>query len=101
MELRRQGKTEVLGEIPVPVRIFPLQIPIEIRSGSKQSLRGDLPVINGLSRGTVSFEVKVNIMYDSSSYRGDRGGTMVKLLFYKSEGRWFEPSWCHWNFSLT
>ena len=19
----------------------------------------------------------------------------------KSEGRWFDPSWCHWNFSLT
>ena len=22
------------------------------------------------------------------------------LLCYKSEGRWFDPSWCHWNFSL-
>jgi len=28
---------------------------------------------------------------------GDRG----KVLCYKSEGRWFDPSWCHWNFSLT
>ena len=26
---------------------------------------------------------------------------MVKMLCYKSEGRWFDPSWCHWNFSLT
>jgi len=26
---------------------------------------------------------------------GDRGGTVVK------EGRWFDPRWCHWNFSLT
>ena len=26
---------------------------------------------------------------------------MVKLLCYKPEGRWFDPSWCHWNFSLT
>ena len=34
-------------------------------------------------------------------YRGDRGGTVVKVLCYKSEGRWFDPSWCHWNFSLT
>ena len=25
---------------------------------------------------------------------------MVKVLCYKSEGRWFDPSWCHWNFSL-
>ena len=32
---------------------------------------------------------------------GDRGGTVVKVLRYKSEGRWFDPSWCHWNFSLT
>jgi len=29
------------------------------------------------------------------------GGTVVKVLCYKSEGRWFDPSWCHWNFSLT
>ena len=26
---------------------------------------------------------------------------MVKVLCYKSEGRWFSPSWGHWNFSLT
>ena len=31
---------------------------------------------------------------------GDRGGTVVKVLCYKSEGRWFDPSWNHWNFSL-
>jgi len=27
---------------------------------------------------------------------GDRGSTVVKLLCYKSEGRWFDPSWCLW-----
>jgi len=32
---------------------------------------------------------------------GDRGGTVVKVLCYKSEGRWFDPDWCYWNFSLT
>jgi len=32
---------------------------------------------------------------------GDRGGTVVKVLCYKSEGRWFDLSWLHWNFSLT
>ena len=26
---------------------------------------------------------------------------MVKVLCYKSEGRWFDSTWCHWNFSLT
>jgi hypothetical protein len=25
---------------------------------------------------------------------GDRGGTVVKVLCYKSEGRWFDPTWC-------
>ena len=29
---------------------------------------------------------------------GDRGSTVVKVLCYKSEGRWFDPSWCHWIF---
>jgi len=33
--------------------------------------------------------------------KGDRGSTEVKVLCYKSEGRWFDPSWCHWNFSLA
>jgi len=32
---------------------------------------------------------------------GDRGGTVVKMLCYKSEGRWYDSRWCHWNFSLT
>ena len=32
---------------------------------------------------------------------GDRGSSVVKVLCYKSEGRWFDPSWSHWNFSLT
>ena len=25
---------------------------------------------------------------------------MVKVLCYKLEGRWSDPTWCHWNFSL-
>ena len=32
---------------------------------------------------------------------GDRGGTVVMVLCYKSEGRWFDSRWYHWNFSLT
>jgi len=41
--------------------------------------------------------VKLYIISNPLSF----GGTVVKLLCYKSEGRWFDPSWCHWNFSLT
>ena len=29
---------------------------------------------------------------------GDRSSTVVKVLCYKSEGRWFDPSWCQWIF---
>ena len=32
---------------------------------------------------------------------GNRGSTVVKVLCYKMEGCWFDPSWCHWNFSLA
>ena len=43
------------------------------------------------------FHVSQNI----SSINGYRGSTVVKVLCYKLEGRWFDPSWCHWNVSLT
>ena len=29
---------------------------------------------------------------------GDRGSTVVKVLCFKSEGRWFDPRWCQWIF---
>ena len=32
---------------------------------------------------------------------GDRGSTEVKVLRYKTEDCWFDPRWCHLNFSLT
>jgi len=31
-------------------------------------------------------------------FMGDRSGTVVKVLCYKSEGRWFDPSRCQWIF---
>ena len=39
--------------------------------------------------------------WSQSVWYGDRGGTVVKMLRYKSEGLWFDSRWCHWNFSLT
>ena len=33
-----------------------------------------------------------------SGDRGDRDSTVVKVLCYNSEGRWFDPSWCQWIF---
>ena len=29
---------------------------------------------------------------------GDRGSTVVKVLCYKSKGRWIDPSRCQWMF---
>ena len=29
---------------------------------------------------------------------GDRGSIVAKVLSYKSEGLWFDPSWCQWIF---
>ena len=34
------------------------------------------------------------------TYWGDSGSTVVKVLCCKSEGRWFDSKWCHWNSSL-
>jgi hypothetical protein len=28
------------------------------------------------------------------------GGTVVKVLCYKSEGRWFDSRWCHLEFFI-
>jgi len=27
-----------------------------------------------------------------------KSSTLVKVLCYKSDGRWFDSSWCHWIF---
>jgi len=41
------------------------------------------------------------ILFEEIFILEDRSSALVKALCYKSEGRWFDPSWCHWNFSLT
>ena len=32
------------------------------------------------------------------SWWGDRGSAAVKVLYCRSESRWFDPSWCQWIF---
>ena len=34
----------------------------------------------------------VNFWYPTEWNEGDRGSTVVKVVCYKSEGRWFDPS---------
>ena len=36
-----------------------------------------------------------------SDKQGHAVAQLVEALRYKSEGREFDPRWCHWNFSLT
>ena len=35
------------------------------------------------------------------AFIGAHSGTVVKVLCYKSGGRWFDSRWCNWNFLLT
>jgi len=41
------------------------------------------------------------LIIDSSIFQCYVPLPVVKVLCYKSEGRWFDSKWCNWNFSLT
>jgi len=41
------------------------------------------------------FTLIIYIHIYTHTHSGDRGSTVVKVLGYKSEGRWFDPSWSH------
>jgi len=41
---------------------------------------------------------KINIFSVVRYTIGDRGSTVGKIVYYKSVGRWFDPSWCQWIF---
>jgi hypothetical protein len=45
--------------------------------------------------------ISLRIFSSATILWGGRGSTVVKVLCYKSEGRWFDSRWCHWNFSFT
>ena len=47
---------------------------------------------------TQMFKVALPKLVSPLNYLGDRGNTVVKVLYYKSEGHWFDPSWCQWIF---
>ena len=50
------------------------------------------------SRLHCHFEVPLLLFTVYTCVKGDRGNTVVKVLCYKLEGRWFDPSWCQWTF---
>ena len=43
-------------------------------------------------------QVMLRLYIKTGMYYHYRGSTVVKVLCYKSEGRWFDPSWCQWIF---
>jgi len=54
------------------------------------SLSSYKPVCNAALE-TALFNYLIHILPNE-----DRGSTVVKVLCYKSESRWFDPSWCQW-----
>ena len=40
----------------------------------------------------------LSVTFMEGTGKSDRGSTVVKVLCYKSEDRWFDPSWCQWIF---
>ena len=51
--------------------------------------------------GAVTAHLFFSTLNIVSKPNGDRGSTVFKALCYKAEGRWVDPKWCNWNFSLT
>jgi hypothetical protein len=49
----------------------------------------------------VKLSYSIEIIENLNREIGDCGSTVVKVLCYKSEGRWFDSRWCHWIFPLT
>ena len=80
-------------------------MPVTTSAGETTSYRGipvssapravDVPSVSE-PKGDILRNPKINV--DIIGQIGDRGGTVVKVLCYKSEGRWFGPSWCQWIF---
>jgi len=63
---------------------------------------GLIITVNKVTSILIGFEVNKHKYFKQTYIKeGDRGGTVAKVLCYKWEGRWFDPSWCVWNFSLT
>jgi len=66
---------------------------------SIQNIRDASPDSDLLCIEIKSFVLVFLLFQPIKAARGQRqGSTVVKVLCYKSEGRWFDPSWCQWIF---
>jgi len=85
------GNTEIVGEMVIKISLGYLgDHKLDPIKWNEWQLQTEIPVHLVLW--------KLNIL--GSSY-GDSGSTVIKVLYYKSEVRWFDPSWCqyifHWH----
>jgi len=53
-------------------------------------------VSDGLAGTSTCMAGNSQFIFNITSWTGDRGSTVVKVLCYKSDGLWFDPSWCQW-----
>jgi len=54
------------------------------------------------SHTSLTHHNRLNVVDEfTESTKKIRGSTVVKVLGYKSECRWFDPRWCQKDFSLT
>ena len=69
---------------------------ISFRKSNKNSLeRRDGVYRSSLGKNTLYLvKEQVAVTLSMNMVMGDRGSTVVKVLCYKSEGRWFDPRWC-------
>jgi len=93
-----QGRTRINNiETRAAIKFFFLQgkAPKEIQAILRETLACFLP---GRAKD-LSAPLYIYRMIRCYTYNfGDRGSTVVKVLYYKSEDRWFDPKWCQWIF---
>jgi len=79
------------------------------QSRNKLLPHSDLREGGGVCRGNIAQQAKRDEIMTALDQKntfdqftellaGDRSSTVVKVLRYKSEGRWFKPRWCQWIF---
>jgi hypothetical protein len=84
VEWNWQGKTEVLGEKPVPVPLCPPQIPHGLTPGSNPGLRGERPVTNRPSHGTAIFHSYLTLISTPLTFVAIKQETLFLYLWRTS-----------------
>jgi len=51
-----------------------------------------------ISEGCEIVKNGIGFLFVGTKEGGDRSSTVVKVLYYKSEGHWFDRNWYQWIF---